>query len=107
MKFLTETQKYLKLVGLTAHQSIQKCPFNVKNVVCLTVLYVASASAVSLMLFQANTFEEYTNSMYPTSCWICAGINFNVFIWKMDKIFEFIEHFEKLIEKREFNLLIV
>lgn len=101
MKFLTANQKYFELGGLSSHQSIQKCPFNKRNAVSLAILNIGAISSISFLLFQSNTFEDYTFSMYGTCCIASGAFNFNIFILKVTKIFKFIDHFEKVIEKRE------
>lgn len=101
MKFLTETQKYCEMIGVSAHQSTQKYPLNFKNVAFFIILHVATISAAAFILYDAKSFKDYTNSMYPTTSWIAVTLDTYIFIFRMDKIFEFIDHYENVIEKRE------
>lgn len=101
MKFLKVAQHFFSQMGLSPLQTVQKYPFNIKNVISFGVLGAYATLSIPSLLLEANTFEEFVDSMYYVSSATCAALNFNILIWKMDKIFEFIGHFEDAIETRE------
>lgn len=54
---------------------------------------------VAFLLKIANTFKEYTYSIYFTSSISIITFSFMVFVFKMKKIFELIDRSEIYIEK--------
>lgn len=100
MKIFQSHAKNLAILGITAHQSMQRYPFlNARTVVSTVIFILCVIVNAVFLLFVASNFDEYTNSIYVV---LTVLIVFNVFvihIWKMKELFETMKTIENLIQK--------
>lgn len=99
MKLFRIIQKNFAILGITSAQSIQKHPFN-RQIVLLYSIYGSTWISSVLFLFQkANTFEEYTNNIYITSAAAIVMFSFTIIVFKMSKLFEFVNNLGESVER--------
>lgn len=97
MELFKVTKEKCSILGLSAHQSNQKYPFNSKNLVTIVVLYTGAFLAAMNLLWGASTFQEFTESIYITSTLFATALNYTTHVYKMKMIFKFLEDFENFI----------
>lgn len=95
MKILEPNQAYFGTVGITRHQSMQWQPFNAKNLLESLKFCSSVVSSVGFLVYEANTFNEYTESVYCLSADIVVVIIFLMFIWSSEDFFAFIDGWEE------------
>lgn len=65
-------------------------------------LYLLNVVAsVMYVILEANTFWKYTSSIFNTLAIVVASLLFLLTILESKQIFEFGEHFKKIVEDRE------
>lgn len=101
MKLFQSSLKYFENMGIDSRQMRKRHLFNTKNVLALCMLFLNTISAAAYLRYEANTFYEYADSVYATSCGIMSCVIFMVVFWKMKKFFRFIKKFENLVESRK------
>lgn len=91
--------EYFATLGLTRHQAVQRQPFNAK--ILLQVLKFCGCLILSagFLIFEANNFQEYAESIYFTSACACYPIAFVVFAQNFRYIFSFIDGWKVCIEE--------
>lgn len=105
MKIFQSLRKYFALLGITENGSIGKHWINGKHVIIL-ITFSSSATANMIFLFnEADNFEKYTNCIHSIFTTMVCGIEFTLLVWKMDKFFDFIEHFEEMIQKSNSSII--
>lgn len=57
-----------------------------------------SISSWMFLIFEARTFIEYTSAIYIASALTVVAISFTIVIFHIQKIFEFIEKCEKIVQ---------
>lgn len=93
--------KCFAIMGIHSNQLTKKHLFNAKNVLVLIIFASSSVAAHIFLWFKAETFVEYGDSSYETSCATVSSVNFAVVFWKMPQLFQFVEHLESFIAKSE------
>lgn len=96
MKFFKSIKQHFAIVGINSFQSIQKRRFNSRNVF---VISINLTQAILYVFYEATSFREYVMSVFVFSTLIVVNIAFPAFIWKMPKVFELMNNFEKTINK--------
>lgn len=106
VKFFTEVQKNFTIIGLKAQHSAQKYPFTTKNILAISMLCMGSILTTIFFLWEAETFQEQTDSGYITSTYVASVFIFTSIVWYMKELFDFIENFENAIQnsKSESNI---
>lgn len=107
MNFFRAAQRMFALLEFSSWQSIQKHSFITKNVSALFVLVTSWISATAYFLFQANTFEEDTNSAYIACTLTFCNLHIFVLLFNMNHVFKFVDNFEKKIKKRERSTFLI
>lgn len=93
-------QNFAKL-GISSNLSTQNNLFN-KNVLTASLFYGLNITLNGIFLFfKANTFREYTDSIYPTSAVITISVCFANTLFKMTKLFDFFERCDTIADERE------
>lgn len=102
MKILKESQKYFATMGITRHQAMQcQQPFNAKNSQQLVKFCLFVIPFGGFLIFEANSFKEYTESICFTSAIIVIAIIFLAFIWNMRNFFNFVDGWEECVKQSE------
>lgn len=99
MKIFLTNQKYFATMGITRHQTKQRQPFNTDNLLSSFKFCLCVTLLVNFLACEANTFKEYTESIYFTSATISIANIFFVFVWNMDDFFDFCDGWEKCAEQ--------
>lgn len=103
IKILVSNQEYFATLGINRHQSVQHQPFNVKNLLPSLKFSVCVILCGGFLINEANSFIEYTESVYFTSATIAVAIIFLTFVWNMENYFNFIDGWERCVEKNWYN----
>lgn len=101
MKFFQLVQKSCQAMGILPSNQSPKSSINFITLLILlpTMLFAISSSA--FLLFEAQSIQEYRDSVYTcTSMFVCLA-NFAVIVCKMPNYLQMIEKFEKFVQKRE------
>lgn len=101
MKIFKSIRYHFKILGITVNQTRERSSINMKHLFVFFILVVSIVSQIICIKSLAETFEEYTDSIYGMFTLTMTGIEFGIHIWKMERIFKFIENFERLIESSE------
>lgn len=73
-----------------------------KRIFFVSFLYSLTIISYSLyFIYDANTFWEYTNSIYSTTTFILNVTCFAIIILQLKNLFEFIEKCEKIVHKSQ------
>lgn len=90
MKIFEIIENHFASVGLTASQSLQPSPFNVRNVTVLFIFGLNIFLTGAYIALTANEFEEYVDSLYGCSTVMNIFIAFANLNLQMSKLFKFI-----------------
>lgn len=102
MKSIGIIRKRFRIIGIDDYdQSSRLYPFNGKSLMVLLMYAIDLIINGIFLLDGAESFQEYVNSMFTCSTLIVSVMGFEVVIWKMAKLFEFLKKLEKTIEKRK------
>lgn len=88
-------------LGLGPQELTQKNPINGKIVEIFCILLFSLCSSCAYLFFEAQTFEDYTLSVYVSSTLLLVIVGYMIFMWKNRPIFELFGNAEKIIDKRE------
>lgn len=90
MQLLDPIYESLLIIGLSAEQSIQKHPFNARNLCSLLFSGLNLVSDIGFVIYGASDALELTDALYITFTIICStSISINL-VWKMRLLFEFL-----------------
>lgn len=99
MKIFETNLKYFATLGITRHQAMQRQPFNTENVLQFFNHCLCVSLCIGNLLCEANSFREYTDSIYFISSAISVAAMFLQFVWNMKFFFEFIDGLKKCIKE--------
>lgn len=88
-------------MGINPHQSSEKHPFNLRNGFATVNSMLSLTSNIKYFFYVANEFEEYTYVVYIFSTGAVSFLIYTMLVWKMEKLFEIFNDFEKLIDDSE------
>lgn len=104
MKIFQSTQKNYLFLGISPIQSNQKHLFNARNT-AFSIMFKTSVSFCFVYLIHvARTFGEYLQCAYIMLALMSGTCAFITIIWKMAKLFEFIDSLEEIVNKSECRL---
>ena len=90
-------------MGIFLYHPNQNQTFNLKIVLTVLPILFFIISSMAFLLFEAQTMQDYQDSFIASSSTIMASLNFAIIVfWKVPKMLEMIESFEKIIEKSKF-----
>lgn len=102
MKILQLVLRHCAASGFGPSQSTtQKYPINRKNVQALSFLCFAFGCSCAYFFLDANTFEEYTSSVYVSMSLMLIIAIYCTFIWKNQQTCELFNSFEKIVNDSE------
>lgn len=91
------------ILGITAYQSLQPYPFNIKILLAFLMFSLSTTSHLTYIFNVANTFTEYTECITTTSGSFIISVCFATMVFKMTTLFEFISQLEEIVKMSEFN----
>lgn len=97
MKLVQSAQSYLTMLGMNPNQRLVNVNFFVAELIIATNVTLNWL----FLIYEANTFREYTNAIFLTSTITIAAVCFTIFATESEHIFNMINIGEKLIEKSE------
>lgn len=103
MQILQLTRKKFATAGITKSLTTQAHPFNGGILIGFLTVNAALISSVLYLIYGAESFAEYTQSVY---CASFAGLvigNFTIIIFKANTLFEYIENCESLVNTSEYR----
>lgn len=101
IKLFRTIQTNFALLGISSHQSVQQCPFNVRNLLTIFSIGFSAISTTINLLYIASSFKEYADSVYVTSSAVLTFVIYLLFVWKMRLIFELVDDLEKTCNESE------
>ena len=96
MKLYQIVQKDFALLGISPNQP----NFDQKSVMAFLIFSLGIISGTVFLFFKANTFLEYTQSIYATTTIFDAWIGFIIFLVKKEKILELMNDIEKYANEK-------
>lgn len=96
MKLFQLIQKNFSVLGITSNQTKYS---RIKLVMTLIIYGLITTSSILFLVFEADTFDEFTNNIYITSGCVMMCIIFVIMAFKQGKLFELIDSFDKFIDK--------
>lgn len=102
MKIFEAIVLNFKINGIYWPQKYKKHPFNLKNLTILFISGLYALLAVLFLLIDAKTFTEYADSFYLIATTIFCPVIFNAIVLKTPEVFDLINSFEEIIQKRKF-----
>lgn len=103
-KLFKFTQMSFAILGIKSQKSAKKYPFNGK---ILAVLLLYSFMCISHVIYliqavgSANSFAEYTDSIFGTAASISVAIYFAITVYNTSVLFKYIYYCGKSMEKSE------
>lgn len=101
MKTFQLVVRGFQALGLGPQELTQRNPINRKIVKILCILLVSLCSSCAYSFLEAQTFEDYTLSVYVSSTLLLVIVGYTIFMWKNRPIFELFDKAEKLIMESE------
>lgn len=99
MKILESIYDDLLIVGLSSDQSIQKYPFNARNVTSLIIFALNILCDVGFLVSGTADLKEFSDSMFAIVTASLTTVIFIDLIWKMRKLFEFLRKLEETVNQ--------
>lgn len=97
MKLFNTFKANYAILGITAYQSLQPYPFNIKILMTFLMFSLSTTSHLVYTFYVANTFTEYTECITTTSGSFIISLCFATMVFKMTTLFEFIAKIEELV----------
>lgn len=99
MKIFQTTEKNCALIGITAHQSAQKHPFNARNSLVLFILCITLFSNIMRLIRETNNFTDYTISIFSACTMAVSILIFAILLARLQYLFYFQQHTEEIINQ--------
>lgn len=101
MEILQSVYITLFMIGMSSHYSIQKYPFNARNLSALLVHGVNIIGNVGFLFSGIENLIEFTESLF-----LCVTVSLTTLMfihvnWKMRHIFEFLSRLEEIVNQSE------
>ena len=100
MKFFQSIQKNHVRVGICSKRTNES---NRKIALIFFLFGMSFTCSLVYLCLEANTFLEYSNNMYITTGSAMILIVYTINIFKMSKLFKFIDYLEEMIDERELD----
>lgn len=97
MKVLQSAQNYLAMMGIRQNQSLA----NVNFFLAEFLFFTNVASNVLFLIYDANTFREYTTAIFMISTFTMVAVCFTLFAKESGRTFKMIDLGEELLKKSE------
>lgn len=103
MKFFQSVQSQFAMMGIILQQLTQKNPFN-RTILLIFFSYTCNIISYCIfMYYEANTFQEYTESFYVTSTDVLVALCYASVVFRVDGFFKFIDACVKLVASSKWN----
>lgn len=98
---------YLRFIGYSANQSIQKSPFNARNVITSLIFVMNIVCNVGFAISGFEDLKELTDSLYITYTIVCSLLVSVHSIWNMWQLFEFFKIFEEIVNQSKQKMIFI
>lgn len=98
MKVLVTIENCAKVLGIRRLEPDQTNPFNRRNICVLLIYVLYFISTTAFLLFDANTFQEFTECFFAFITVLFISIGFLLNILKTTELFQLQDTVEKTIE---------
>lgn len=100
MKFFQSIQRIFLNLGIVSNQSMQTRSINA----IYLLIYLLTCIFLSIFLFyEANNIEEYMDGGFLLTISISIMFCYTILLVKMEKIFNYIDSAEKIVEQSEYK----
>lgn len=103
MKVFQLTQKNFAIVGITSNWAIKSQPFDWKIFEGFSILSSSIICSLMYILFEADTLNEYTQSIYSGSVSASIIVCLMIIIINVKKLFQLIDICENIVNTSEFK----
>lgn len=103
LKAFQTIQKSFAIAGFDRNLVTQSVPLNGKILLCFSLLGLGITFICVYTFNNAESFSEYTQSIYMTTAGILVSSTLIVLILKVKNVFEFINHFDSIINTSELD----
>lgn len=97
LKLFQIIQDNFAFVGIGSNQPY----WNAKSAKTLFIFSLFTALGAMFLFFEANTFLEFTMSVYVTTAVLGTGISFLAMLNQKETIFELIDRLEEFVDERK------
>lgn len=103
IQFFQYIQKSYKTVGIVSlpHQNTRFCSYNWRNSMVVFVTSVMFTASTSFLLFEANSFQEYSDSFWISTSFMVYIVGIPATISKVSDAFDLIKKVDEFVEKGE------
>lgn len=102
MKIFSTLQKNVEIIGIGPHQQ----PFNWHSSLSIFINSFGVVLNVAYFFCEANTFQEYAESIFVGTCVIVLSIVFVYFVRNSRIIYDCLDEAEKNIDDSEFGSIL-
>lgn len=95
------SREYFTILGISPILIDQPYPFNRKIIVGFLILALASTSNILYVIYKAETFGEYTQSIYLCSVSAIGSFGLAMLVFRVESLFTYILNFENVINTSE------
>lgn len=99
MKIFQQIQKNFAILGIDSKSSVQRIPFNARNVSALFLMGVPIVMECIFLNHVVSTFREYIEFIKIIIAMWTGTLALAAIIWKMSDLFRFIDSLEAAIKK--------
>lgn len=104
LKIFQLCQKHFATIGISPNLVMQAYPINVKIFMAFVMNHVTIISNLVYVVREAKTFAEFTQSIYFISMALLIIFALMIIILKVDKLFELIENFDRMVNTSKYQI---
>lgn len=98
MKLFQLIQKNYEILGISSIEA----EFSQRKLVMTSLVFgLTTTSSCAFLIFQANTFNQFTMNIYISSACVIICIAFTIIALNQEKFFKLIDDYEKFIHESE------
>lgn len=98
MKLLQIVKKNFEFLGIGSKRSFSN---NIKSVIAILIFSLSTSLGTVFLLFEANTFLEYTTNIYVTTTTFGALVEFISILFQKKNLFKLIDEMENFVDTSE------
>lgn len=101
MKMFQAIREHYAYMGVTPLENRAQSVLNKNNMITLIILFQGLITTNVYLFFGAKTFNEYVDSFWVSCSTTLACVNFVILILQTPNVFDFMDEFEVIIQKRK------
>lgn len=95
MEIFVSNQVYFATLGIVRHQTTVS--FNARILSSCLIMCLSLVSYGGFLIFVANNFKQYTESIYFTSVIASVTVIFLTFVWNIKNFFSFVDEWKDFV----------